>query len=203
MDGDAGDAAEDAVDGVGDEVAAGFALVAEEEAEDHGEDAKAGEAEGGHATGGFLAGVGFFGVANASCGELFEGGRRSDVFGLRDGGWGVRQRNGGDGGGFGGRSGGGDGVVEVEDGLDVAEADAVAIGEEGFFNGGTVDAGAVAGVEILDVPACFRGSELSVMGGDGAALQEKRIVLVAADRARLFGIENMSGGRAVFEKENQ
>lgn len=171
MDGDAGDAAEDAVDGVGDEIAAGFALVAEEEPEDHGEDAESGEAEGGHATGGFLAGVGFFGVADASGGEFFDGGRWGNVSGLRDGGGGVRQGNGGGGGSFGGCGGGCDGVVEVEDGLDVTEADAVAIREEGFLDGGAVDAGAVAGIEVLDVPAFFRWGDLSVMGGDGAALQ--------------------------------
>ena len=103
------------------------------------------------------------------------------MFGLRDGGGGIRQRNGGGGGSFGGGGCGCDGVVEVEDGLDVAEADAVAIGEEGFFDGGAIDAGAVAGVEVLNEPAFFRGGDLSVMGGDGAASQEKRIVFVTAD----------------------
>jgi hypothetical protein len=44
LDGDAGDAAEDAVDGVGDEVAAGFALVAKEEAEEDSEEADADKA---------------------------------------------------------------------------------------------------------------------------------------------------------------
>ncbi len=182
MDGDAGDAAEDAVDGVGDEVAAGFALVAEEEPEEDGEDADADEAEGGHATGGFLAGIAFFGVAEAFGGEFFASRRRRwDVFCLGDGGGGIRQRDGGGGGGFGGCGGGCDSVVEVEDGLDVAKADAVAIGEEGFLDGGTVDAGAVAGVEVLNEPAFFRGGDLSVMGGDGAALEEKRIVFVTTD----------------------
>ena len=106
-------------------------------------------------------------------------------------------------GSFGGGGGESNGVVEVEDGLDVTEADAVAIGEEGFLDGGAVDAGAVAGVEVLNEPAFFRGGDLSVMGGDGAALQEKRIVFVTTDRGGQFRVKNVGGGRAVFEKENQ
>jgi hypothetical protein len=89
-------------------------------------------------------------------------------------------------------------ITEIEKGLHVTEGDAVSLYEEGFFNGGSVDPGAIAGAEVLQGPALIRGSQLGVLAGDGWTIQKQDTLRMAADGGDAVFREGQEVGRFVF-----